>query len=378
MGGKSEIRNPKSEIVDPPYFLSEVLLVNNATRMDYSHTNPLVRPDAVSTWLDGLPKPIAMTGGTGFVGSHLVDTLCAAGIEPRVLVRDPDAPRWIAHAPVRWVVGSLDDQQALKRLVKGAGTVVHLAGVLRASRESDFDTGNRVGTANVVAAMKEVAESARLVQVSSLAAAGPSPVPDGIGPEVEPAPISWYGRSKLAAEGEARTWNDGGGWVILRPPAIYGPRDSDVFEFFRMANRGLVALPGGERWLTVAWVGDIVRSILAATAADAGSLFHLGEPNPLLLDDLIAKLCETGGVKARVVRVPPGLVSGAGAIGSALLRLGWRRLALTSDKSRELLARHWTARTADSLESLGIGASKTFLEGAETTWDWYRKQGWLK
>ena len=345
---------------------------------DYSFSNPLVPPEAVSNWLDGFSKPIVITGGTGFVGSHLVDTLCAAGIEPRVLVRDPDAPRWIADAPVNWVVGSLDDQQALKRLVKGAGTVVHLAGVLRAGRESDFDTGNRVGTANVVAAMREAAESARLVHVSSLAAAGPSPARDGIGPEVEPAPISWYGRSKLAAEGKARKWNDGGGWVILRPPAIYGPRDSDVFEFFRMANRGLVALPGGERWLTVAWVGDVIRSILAATAANAGSLFHLGEPNPLLLDDLIAKLCDAGGVRARVLRVPPGLVSGAGAIGSALQRLGWRRLALTSDKSRELLARHWTARTADSLESLGIRASKTFLEGAEMTWDWYRNQGWLK
>ena len=346
--------------------------------MDYSHTNPLVPPEAVTTWLNGLAKPIAITGGTGFVGSHLVDTLCTAGIEPRVLVRDPDAPRWIAGAPVRWVVGSLADTQALKRLVEGAGTVVHLAGVLRAGRESDFDTGNRVGTANVVAAMREVAESARLVHVSSLAGAGPSPTPEGLGPEAEPAPISWYGRSKLGAEREARMWTDGGGWVILRPPAIYGPRDIDVFEFFRMANRGLVALPGGERWLTVAWVGDVVRSILAATAVEAGSLFHLGEPGPLLLDDLIAKLCDAGGVRARVVRVPPALVSGAGAIGSALQRLGWRRLALTSDKSRELLARHWTARTSDSLESLGIRASKPFHEGAATTWVWYRDQGWLR
>jgi nucleoside-diphosphate-sugar epimerase len=345
---------------------------------DYSHENPLVPPEAVSSWLDGVAQPIAVTGGTGFVGSHLVDTLCAAGIEPRVLVRDPDAPRWIADAPVRWVVGSLDDQQALQRLVEGSGTVVHLAGVLRAGRESDFDTGNRVGTANVVAAMREFAKAARLVQVSSLAAAGPSPAPDGIGPEVEPAPISWYGRSKLAAEGEARTWNDGGGWVILRPPAIYGPRDSDVFEFFRMANRGLVALPGGERWLTVAWVGDVVRSILAAAAANAGSLYHLGEPDPLLLDDLVTKLCDAGGVRVRVVRLPPALVSGAGAIGSALQGLGWRRLALTSDKSRELLARHWTARTSDSLQSLGIKAFIPFHEGAATTWNWYRNQGWLR
>ncbi len=329
-------------------------------------------------WLDAMPQPIAITGGTGFVGSHLVDTLCAAGIEPRVLVRDPGSPRWIADAPVHWVVGSLDDRQALKRLVNGAGTVVHLAGVLRAGREIDFDTGNRVGTSNVVSAMGEVAGSARLVHVSSLAGAGPSPTPEGIGPEAEPAPISWYGRSKLAAEREARHWDGDGGWVIVRPPAIYGPRDSDVFEFFRMADRGLVALPGGERWLTVAWVGDVVRSIFAATAADAGNLFHLGEPDPLLLDDLISQLCDAGGVRARVVRLPPSLVSGAGAIGSALQKMGWRRLALTSDKSRELLARHWTARTSESLQCLGIKDSMSFREGAEITWNWYRSQGWLR
>jgi len=345
---------------------------------DYSHANPLVPPEAVSSWLDGVAKPIAVTGGTGFVGSHLVDTLCAAGLEPRVLVRNPDAPRWIADAPVRWIPGSLSDTASLQRLVEGAGTVFHMAGVLRAGREIDFDTGNRVGTSNVVSAMREVAGSARLVHVSSLAGAGPSPTPDGIGPEVEPAPISWYGRSKLGAELEAQAWEGDGGWVVLRPPAIYGPRDSDVFEFFRMASRGLVALPGGERWLTVAWVGDVVRSILAATAAKTGSLYHLGEPDPLLLDDLIAKLCDAGGVRAQVVRVPPALVSGAGAIGSALQRLGWRRLALTSDKSRELLARHWTARTADSLEALGISASTPFHEGAAEAWLWYRNQGWLR
>jgi nucleoside-diphosphate-sugar epimerase len=345
---------------------------------DYSWSDPLVPPQAVQAWLDGLQQPISITGGTGFVGSHLVDTLCAAGIEPRVLVRDPDAPRWIAGAPVGWVVGTLADMQALRRLVEGAGTVIHLAGVLRAGRESDFDTGNRLGTANVVTAMREVARSARLTYVSSLAGAGPSPTPEGIGPEAEPAPISWYGRSKLGGESEARSWTDGAGWVILRPPAVYGPRDTDVFEFFRMANRGLVALPGGERWLTVAWVGDVVLSILAASAATACSLFHIGEPEPMRLDELVTTLCNAGGVRARVVRVPPALVSGAGAIGSALHKLGWRRLALTSDKSRELLARHWTARTADSLETLGIKVSKPFHEGAAEAWDWYRNQGWLR
>ena len=93
---------------------------------------PLVPPAAVARWLAALPAPVAITGGTGFVGSHLVDTLCAAGVEPRVLVRSPASPRWIADRPVRWVEGSLEQSDALARLVDGAGTVIHLAGVVTA------------------------------------------------------------------------------------------------------------------------------------------------------------------------------------------------------------------------------------------------------
>jgi nucleoside-diphosphate-sugar epimerase len=345
---------------------------------DYSHTNPLVPPEAVTDWLETLPQPVAVTGGTGFVGSHLVDTLCAAGLTPRVLVRDPRSPRWIQSAPVEWVPGSLDDGAALRRLVTGAGTVVHLAGVLRARSEAAFDLGNRGGTAGLVDAVREAAPRARLVHVSSLAAVGPSPEPAGVGPEADPAPVSWYGRSKLDGEAAVRTTGDEIQWSIIRPPAVYGPRDSDVFEFFRMANRGLVAVPAGERWLTVAWVGDVVRSILAAAVGLPGRVFHLGEPEPLLLDTLISDLCSAGGVGCRLIRIPPFVISGAGAVGSALHGVGWRRLPLTADKARELLARHWTARTADSLLSLGIDDYTAFHDGAALSWTWYRDWGWLR
>lgn len=165
----------------------------------------------------------------------------------------------------------------------------------------------------------------------------------------------------------------------MRPPAIYGPRDTDVFEFFKMAARGIVALPGGERWLTVAWVGDVVRSIVAAACCPAGgTTYHLGETTPVTLDALIATLCAAGDVRAKIVRLPPAMVSGAGMVGSALQRLGWKRLPLTSDKTRELLARHWTARTSDSLEALGVGGVMSFGDGARSTWSWYRQSGWLR
>jgi len=346
---------------------------------DYSPANPLVQSDNVSAWLEAIPQPIALTGGTGFVGSHLVDTLCSAGLRPRVFVRDAANPRWISGVDADWVEGSLEDPGSLRRLVDDAGTVVHLAGVLRAGRESEFDEGNRQGTANLVAAIKEAAPTTRLVHVSSLAATGPSPKPEGRAPEDPPAPISAYGRSKLGGETEVAALGESIWWCILRPPAVYGPRDTDIFEFFKMASRGLAAIPAGERWLTMVYVADVVRAVLAAAAAGAhGEIYHLGEPSPQRLDDIFDQLAAGGAGRVRIVRVPSAIIRAAGAAGSALLRLGWRRLPLTLDKTTELLASHWTAQTVTSLDALGLGAGTLFARGADTTWRWYRMKRWVR
>jgi nucleoside-diphosphate-sugar epimerase len=351
----------------------------SASPSDFSPSNPLVSPSDVSWWLDDVPRPIALTGGTGFVGSHLVDTLCAAGLSVRVLVRDAANPRWIRGVDAELVEGSLEDTGSLERLVEGAGTVIHLAGVLRAAREVDFDRGNHEGAANLVGAVRRAAPDARLVHVSSLAAAGPSAEPEGRAPDEPASPISAYGRSKLAGEREVAAIGDTGWWCILRPPAVYGPRDTDILEFFKMASRGLAAIPAGERWLTMAFVGDVVRAIVAAGAiADHGAIYHLGERSPKQLDRIFDLLTAGAGRRVRVVRVPPTVIRLAGAAGSSLQRLGWRRMPLTIDKSTELLARHWTARTAGSLDALGLGEGTLFEQGAETTWRWYRLMDWVR
>lgn len=343
-------------------------------------TEPLLRPDEVDPWLDRIRQPVVLTGATGFVGSHLVDTLCAAGVTPRVLLRDPERPRWISDRPVEAVPGNLSDPAALRSLVQGARTVIHLAGVVRADRVDAFDRGNRAGTAALVEALAE-ATDVRLVHVSSLAAAGPSPDPVGIGPEAPPRPVSAYGRSKLAGERELPRLPEGVSWTVLRPPAIYGPRDTDVFEFFRMADRGLLVVPRGQRWLTVAWVGDVVRWIVAAAAGEDGdrTVRHLGEPEPYRLDVLLDELCAAGGVRARRLSVPETVVAVAGGASELLRRMGVAGAALTRDKARELVARHWVARTRDSLQALvGDDRARPFRDGAEETWRWYRGEGWLR
>lgn len=341
-------------------------------------TTPLVPPDAVAHWLDKLPTPVALTGGTGFVGSHLVDTLCAAGLRPRVLVRDPASLRWIAGRPIDAVRGTLEDAAALERLVDGAGTVFHLAGVLTADRAEDFHRVNRDGTARLVEAVG-AASAARLVHCSSQAAVGPSADPAGVGPEAAPSPVSDYGRSKLCGERAVADLGDASWWAIVRPPAIYGPRDTDVLEFFKMASRGLAVVPAGERWITVAHVADVVAGLLAAAAGGESShIYHLGEPAPRRLDQMLHELAAAGGKTVRVIPLPVTAVGIVGAAARLLRRAGLVDSPLTRDKAREIAARHWTLRTADSLSALGVGEGTPFPDGARSTWAWYRGEGWLR
>ena len=204
---------------------------------------------------------------------------------------------------------------------------------------------------------------------------GPSSTARGLEPDAVPCPISAYGRSKLAAEGEVRDFT--GSWAIVRPPAIYGPRDTDIFEFFRLASRGMLAMPSGERWITVAFVADVVEAVIAAAAgAETGRTYHIGERSPYRMDEMLRLIADGGGVKARLLRIPPLVFRTAGASAS-LLRLLGMRLPLSLDKSKEILARHWTQQTAESHEALGIQGETPFADGVGATWAWYRAMGWL-
>ncbi len=323
-----------------------------------------------------LAVPVALTGATGFVGGHVLDALRTAGVPRRLLVRRTGR---LAGGP--WpgevvVEGSLEDDAALRALVRGAGTVMHVAGLVRASHAADFERANAAGTARLLDAMTVVAPKARLLYVSSLAAAGPSPVVEGRSPDQPPAPVSAYGRSKLHGEEIVRAWRSP--WVILRPPAIYGPRDRDVLQFFRLAARGVVPLPAGERWVTVTHVADVVRAILAAGCRATNLILHLGEPSPWRLHELITTLARAGGVRRpHMPAVPRLLLLAAGVAGDTLQRLGARGVAMTSDKARELLVRHWTAVTVPSLKALGLAGYVPFEDGARATWAWYRQHGWV-
>lgn len=191
---------------------------------------------------------LALTGATGFVGSHLLDLALATGHRVRALTRRLQPP----HEGVTWVAGALDRPDSLATLVMGADATIHVAGVVNAPDRTGFAAGNVHGTGAVLAAASE-AGVRRFVHVSSLAAREPG--------------LSDYGWSKAEAERlvEASALD----WSIVRPPAIFGPRDTELLELFRIARFGVVPLPPAGGRLSVIAVADLCRLLLDLGSSQA-------------------------------------------------------------------------------------------------------------
>lgn len=185
---------------------------------------------------------IAVTGATGFVGQALLDLAGTDGVPVRALARRAQPPR----EGVEWIRGDLGEKAALRLLVRGAEAAIHVAGVVNAPDAAGFEAGNVTGTLNLIEAC--LAEGVqRLVHVSSLSAREPE--------------LSAYGASKARAEKLVRA--SGLDWTIVRPPGIYGPRDTEIFDMFRMARWGLMPMPQRDGRASYIHVNDLCRLLLA-------------------------------------------------------------------------------------------------------------------
>jgi nucleoside-diphosphate-sugar epimerase len=323
----------------------------------------------------------AVTGATGFVGSHLVDALRARGAEVSCLVRSLDKAKAAGLGEgSRLVAGSLHDASALRSLAAGADVLFHVAGALTATAgdNGQFARVNREGTERLVEAAR-AEQVPRLVYVSSLAASGPSrrgaPLSDaGAG-----QPVTAYGRSKLAGEEVVRA--SGIPFTIVRPPSVYGPRDRNQFlPAFRLARSGWAPVLGdGLQELSLIHVRDLADALLAvADRREAeGKTYHAAHPEVVTQRQLFAAVGRAVGRKVRVVALPRPVVwavlYGVGAVadfvGSATV--------LRPTKAAEFFAPAWTCSSEALVKDVGWKARLPLEEGLAETAHWYREAGWL-
>jgi len=299
---------------------------------------------------------LAITGGTGFVGSHLLDVALTAGHQIAALTRREQPPR----DGLEWVAGDLHDRSALERLVGGADAIVHVAGTINARNAAGFAKGNIEGTLAMLAAAT-AGGVRRFVHVSSLAAREPK--------------LSLYGASK--AKGEELVHSSGLDWAIVRPPAVYGPGDKETLELFRMAKLGLMLMPPRGR-VSVIHADDLARLLLALAGPAMPSNILIeaddGKPGGWTHREFARALAAAVGTR-------PAIVSSPGI----LLRLAaradqwWRgeKAKLTTDRAAYFSHRNWVVEPKRACPPHLWHPRIDTPQGLKETADWYRAQDWL-
>jgi len=325
---------------------------------------------------------IFLTGANGFVGSHVLEALLASGHDVAALIRRTSDTRFIAErlTDVEVRYGDVCDVSSLRRAMWGANAVVHCAGKTKALRVEEFFRVNRDGVRNVALAANTCADTLRhVVLISSLAASGPG-LPDDPAVELDPPrPVSPYGASKLAGEVELKSRCEIQ-WTILRPSAVYGPRDLDFLSAFQAVKGGLLPLfDRGRQPLSLVYAADVADAVVCCLGREAArkKTYHVaGEPSctsaELLREIALHMECEP-----RRVNLPTAVLYPVCLAQHALSRLRGRPHILSLYKWPELRAPGWVCSTERIREDLGFQAATSLAQGIAKTLAWYREWGWL-
>ena len=321
---------------------------------------------------------VFVTGGTGFVGAHLVRALQERGDRVTCLVRRPELAERLGWRDVRLVRGDLDDAGALLQGCEGAELVFHVAGRVIAKDAVQFMATNRDGTANVLEAAEEHGVS-RFVLVSSLAAAGPTVPGQPIDETHHPAPVTDYGRSKLAAEVLVRAMPFP--WTIVRPPVVYGEWDRATLKVFQLARAPVAPVFGdGSQELSVIHADDLARALIAAGTSPAaeGRVYFAAHATTTTSRGLLLACAKAlGKSPPRIVPLPKAVARAVLWTVGSLAHLAGRATFLSADKANEYLAAAWTCRGDALTRDTGWRATIDLGPGLARTAAWYREVGWL-
>ena len=323
---------------------------------------------------------IAVTGGTGFVGSHVVEALLADGHEIQCLVLAGEGQGWLDRVPVRFFEGDLRDPATLVPFLCGCDAIVHIAGLTRAKTEAEFQAVNVGGTAGLIdAALSLPAPPRHVVAISSIAAVGSAEPGSAIDEDAPPRPLTAYGRSKAAMEGVLRQYAGRIEHTIIRAPMVYGPRDRDVLQYFRLLDRGFRLIVGRRNVLSIVYVKTLARAIAACVlnpAAYSQALF-IADEGAYDWDQFSAMIEKALGRTTLRVRVPDSVMAAVAWASDLTKPLARTPPLITRDKLAEMRQPCWVVSTSRAKRLIGFEPLMPAEAALAETAAWYQSAGWI-
>ena len=324
---------------------------------------------------------VFLTGASGFVGKNLVPYLLDRGCRLTCLLRDPERLPEKLRSRVTVVIGDLTNLgPEVISVLANADAVVHLAGQLWGRTYDDFDRVNRQGTEDLIKAIVQTnAPLRRFIYLSSLAASGPARSGQPLTETSPAAPISWYGRAKLA--GEQALAGATFPWTVIRAPAVFGPWDPATLIFFKLAACHINPIIGwGRPEHSTIHIEDVCQAIWLVLTGETRpqSTYFINDGQAIHRQrEVMTLVVESVGKWAVPMPIPGGLVLAAEGLLALGQRIGLAPSRVTPDKLRELRQRAWTCSADLITENLGFKASVPLSQGISETAAWYRANGWL-
>ncbi len=316
-----------------------------------------------------------VTGSTGFIGNHLVDSLLKKRFDVTCLVRTSSSLRYLEGLNVNLVYGDCCEAGSFWEAVKDADYVFHIAGLTKAKNKGDFHNANVVGTANLLkAVLKAGYKIKRFFYLSSLAATGPSLTGIPLNEDCEPKPVSAYGRSKYEGEQLVYSHRDKLPVTIVRPPAVYGPKDKDMLMFFKMVKKGVVPY-WGKSFYSFIYVEDLVNGIIQSSLSREaeGQVFFISDGCIYSSDDIVNAVSEAVQRKPLKLPIPDFVMPFFGSLSERFKNIN----IINSDKIKELMYKNWTCDSRKIGRLINFVPRVRMQEGARWTADWYRIYKWL-
>jgi dihydroflavonol-4-reductase len=321
---------------------------------------------------------VLVTGGTGFIGSHLVEHLIDQGADVTCCIRRTSNLRWLDQKNVKLIYADLISPDTLVKISEiPFDYIYHIAGLVTGSSRERFFDVNAKGTENLLfSILNGKGRPKRIVVISSIAVCGQAKCSHPVDETDPPNPVGFYGESKLSMERIVGKFSEKLPITIIRPPAVYGPRDEMTLQIFRLIKYRIMPMIGGfDRELSLIYVEDLVRGVTCASLSEAsiGKTYYLTDQKVFNYRDVTQAIENSLGVRALRITLPIPVAYIVAFISETI----FRSEIVTREKIAHLAVPAWTCSPESAAKDFGFETKIGLEEGIRMTVDWYREMGWL-
>jgi dihydroflavonol-4-reductase len=322
---------------------------------------------------------IFITGGTGFIGSHLVDFLSELkNTQVYALTRNPNNLKWLKGRRITIVEGDLF---SLSSLPSGLDYVFHIAGVSKSIKTERYYTVNQEGTASLFHKLASLNTNLRkVIYLSSLAASGPCCNGKIVTEDSEPFCVTPYGKSKRLGEKEVLKYKEKFPVIIVRVGPVFGPRDKDFLPYFKLIKKGIFpSLDSKAGRMSMCYVKDLIRALYLCMTKDlkSGEIFHIADPHPYSWDELGATIAAALGKKPLKIKPSYLFIRTVTALSEINAKISKNPSILNHDKLAEMNQEGWVTDTSKAKKELGFETQYSLEKAVKETVHWYKEQHWL-